>query len=439
MRQLPAAFACAGIAFAADCGSQPSPNLSTAPSITTATSPAGTSGVIGFGGLTTDKAAVSTYTESGFTVTLPSGNWQSRATYGNPLPFIQFLAQPNVPTAGEARVNFGGPTYFKSIDLYSSTTTIPYVITGVRKSATVFTLSGTVGNTYGAFRTIANPNQAPVDALTIVLTNVSTGQNAMGLDNIVTSTSPVAPPAQYALSGSVVDSESGAAVPAARLTISGGPDTNTSVTADASGSFRFPALTEAGFSIVANATGYLNSSQTTYLSANQSIAFRLLRDPRTIVSAPAPAGATVIAFGGLANDAVLSSYTESGFTVSTTQPGWTASAAYGHPAPFIQFYADGGATLTRSISVTAGGAPFTYFGSEIYSSTVKVPYTITGTRNGATAFSVTAELPNPTGSFRQVLNGSPTLPIDALSITLTNAAATCCRNPVGLDNIVVIR
>jgi hypothetical protein len=29
--------------------------------------------------------------------------------------------------------------------------------------------------------------------------------------------------------------------------------------------------------------------------------------------------------------------------------------------------------------------------------------------------------------------------IDALSIVLTNAAAACCRNPMGVDNIVLIR
>jgi hypothetical protein len=426
-------------ALSAGCGSRPTEYLSTAPSSATATPSANVAGVIGFGGLTTDKAAVSTYSESGFTVTLPSGSWQSRATYGNPLPFIQFFAQPNVPTNGEARVAFGAPTYFKSVDLYSSTTPIPYVITGVRSGATVFALSGTVGNTYGNFRTISNPNQTLVDALTIVLTNVSTVQNPMGLDNIATSTSPVAPPAQYALAGSVVDNESGQPISGARLTISGGPETSSTTTTDATGNFRFPALTEAGFSVSAAATGFLNGSQSTYLSANQSMTFRLLRDPRVVVSAPAPAGATVIGFGSMANGAALSSYPESGFTVSTTESGWAGTTGYGHPAPFIQFYAEGGTTVTRSIAITAGGAPFTYFGSEIYSSTVKVPYTITGTRNGATVFTTSAELPNPTGNFRQVLNGSPSLPIDALSITLTNAAAACCRNPVGVDNIIVIK
>jgi hypothetical protein len=33
----------------------------------------------------------------------------------------------------------------------------------------------------------------------------------------------------------------------------------------------------------------------------------------------------------------------------------------------------------------------------------------------------------------------PPAPIDSLLISLTNNAAPCCRNPMGLDNIVMAR
>jgi hypothetical protein len=48
-------------------------------------------------------------------------------------------------------------------------------------------------------------------------------------------------------------------------------------------------------------------------------------------------------------------------------------------------------------------------------------------------------LPNTFGNFRNVVNPNATDRIDALSIVLTNTAAPCCRNPMGLDNIALTR
>ena len=42
---------------------------------------------------------------------------------------------------------------FQSVDLYSSTTPIPYVITGITNSATVLSIQNTQGNTFGNFAT----------------------------------------------------------------------------------------------------------------------------------------------------------------------------------------------------------------------------------------------------------------------------------------------
>ena len=78
----------------------------------------------------------------------------------------------------------GAPFRFQSVDLYSSVTTIPYVITGILNSTTVFVAQATLGNTFGAFVTVQNPQSTTVvDSLVIRLSNSVAG-NPMGLDNI---------------------------------------------------------------------------------------------------------------------------------------------------------------------------------------------------------------------------------------------------------------
>lgn len=128
------------------------------------------------------------YTESGFTVSQTTGSWEVVTTYGNPAPFIQFFSDQS--TVAEIEVSAGGSVFvFNSVDLYSSTTPIPYTIRGMRDSRTVFTMGGTEPNTFGAFAAVTNPEvDTLVDRLTIELTNSSTiGPNPMGLDNIVVS------------------------------------------------------------------------------------------------------------------------------------------------------------------------------------------------------------------------------------------------------------
>jgi hypothetical protein len=72
------------------------------------------------------------------------------------------------------------------VDLYSSVTTIPYEITGFRDAAVVFSMTGTVPNTYGNFRTVLrSAGREMIDALIITLTNPTSIGNPMGLDNII--------------------------------------------------------------------------------------------------------------------------------------------------------------------------------------------------------------------------------------------------------------
>jgi hypothetical protein len=145
---------------------------------------------IGFGGLTTDRASVGTYSESNFTMTPTAASWIALTTFGNPAPFIQFSRAANQTTlVGEVAVTSSGSTFrFESVDVYSSVTAIPHEIIGLRNVAPVFSVTGTVPNTFGNFATITNPNlTAVIDTLLIRLSNPATPccSNPVGLDNIV--------------------------------------------------------------------------------------------------------------------------------------------------------------------------------------------------------------------------------------------------------------
>jgi hypothetical protein len=48
-----------------------------------------------------------------------------------------------------------------------------------------------------------------------------------------------------------------------------------------------------------------------------------------------------------------------------------------------------------------------------------------------------ATLPNTFGNFLTVLNPQAADLIDTLVISLSNPAAPCCANPMGVDNIAV--
>jgi hypothetical protein len=144
---------------------------------------------IGFAGLRDNRAAVPTYTESGFTISAVSADWMAITSFGNPLPSLQFMSAPGVTTTGEIRITAGGaPFWLVSADYYSSTTRIPYVIEGTLSSQPMFTVLNVLGNTFGSFVRVANPNvDAAVDALLIRLSNPAAPccGNPMGIDNIV--------------------------------------------------------------------------------------------------------------------------------------------------------------------------------------------------------------------------------------------------------------
>ena len=146
---------------------------------------------IGFSTLRENRAPFTTLVESGFRISVISADWIALTTYGNPQPFIEFYGPAGVTATGELRVTAGGaPFWLNSIDFYSSTTKIPYVIEGFLNSARMFTVSDVIGNTFGAFARRSNPKaDVPLQEIRVRLSNPSAPccGNPMGVDNIVVS------------------------------------------------------------------------------------------------------------------------------------------------------------------------------------------------------------------------------------------------------------
>jgi hypothetical protein len=155
---------------------------------------------------------------------------------------------------------------------------------------------------------------------------------------------------------------------------------------------------------------------------------------------PAGPGACVIGFDDLAiNGARFASQTACGLSVASSAAAWHVSTTYGHPAPFIQFLSAAGFTTIGEIAVTAVGGTFAFTSVDLYSSTTKIPYEIRGLAKGAVLFTIAKVQGNTYGGFATVVNPQASVAIDTLRVTLTNAAAPCCSNPMGLDEIRVVR
>lgn len=174
------------------CGPSATPGTVPTPDFLITSTPAGASTpcpTIGFDDAGAAAAPVTTYTSCGFTVTATTPNWTVWTGYGRPAPFIGFMSGAGATTTGGIRVTAAaGKFTFQSVDVYSSTTPIPYVIMGLANSAPVFALQSTQANTFGNFATISNPNaDAQIDALLIQLSNPAAPccPNPTGLDNIV--------------------------------------------------------------------------------------------------------------------------------------------------------------------------------------------------------------------------------------------------------------
>jgi hypothetical protein len=157
--------------------------------------------------------------------------------------------------------------------------------------------------------------------------------------------------------------------------------------------------------------------------------------------APTLPSSAIIAFDNVgASRTPITVYSESGFLVSTSRGNWIAWSDYGNPRPFVEFFSSAGGDATGDIVVfSEQHRPFRFQSVDLYSSTTPIPYSITGSRNNVAVLTVVDRLPNTFGNFRTVVNPQADALIDTLVISLTNQAAPCCQNPMGLDNIVLAR
>jgi hypothetical protein len=246
---------------------------------------------------------------------------------------------------------------------------------------------------------------------------------------------PAPVPTTSSLSGQVVDSTTGRGIPGATVSIAVGRNAGRSTTTDAAGSYSLTGLQPPpdGLGEITN----VNAFAAGYAAQTKEVAFTSTPSDETLFFKLVRANAA-ISFSGLAVNvgSPFTTYTESGFTVSTTAGGWTASG-YGNPGPSVIFSAAAGATVTGRMQVTAGGATFSFTSIDLYSSTTPIPYMITGLRNAAPMFTMTATLPNTFGNFVTVVNPQAAAVIDTLVVNLTDTAAACCSNPMGVDNIAV--
>jgi len=224
-----------------------------------------------------------------------------------------------------------------------------------------------------------------------------------------------------------------------------GPNAGQSTRTDAAGNFTLAGITSEPTSLQASATSYLTSNWGVPAGGDVRVNIIMTRTsspPSPPVPTPpptdptAPSGGAVITFRTGSGD--LTTYSEAGFTVSPVTASWFFSG-YGVPGPSLQFSTLAGVTTDGEIRITAGGSRFQFKSVDVYSSTTPIPYTFTGVLSSTTVFAVSGRHGNTFGNFATVANGRPDASIDTLLIRLSNAAAPCCGNPMGLDNIVLTR
>ena len=143
---------------------------------------------IEFTGAGPDGAAITTHNEAGYTLVLTQGSWTVAATKGNAPPSIQFVSAAGTSSTGEITLS-GAPFKFSYLDFSSSTTPLPFTITGTLRGRPLFTISSTL-TTQGAFRRVFNSSpdgNVVIDGLVIRLTNDAAAccVNPVAIDNIV--------------------------------------------------------------------------------------------------------------------------------------------------------------------------------------------------------------------------------------------------------------
>lgn len=233
----------------------------------------------------------------------------------------------------------------------------------------------------------------------------------------------VAPALTYTIKGAVVDPATGAPLPAASVDAGGGHSTTT----DAAGQFVLTWIAPGSVSLTVSKSGYVMSTQTLSIVGDITVTVRL----------SASTACDTVGFDEQQTNMMSFSVSIGcNATVRATTTNWVVSTSYGHPAPFIQFLSAAGTSTDGEVVVTGNrGTPFKFLSVDLYSSTTPIPYVITGFLNSVQVFSFRNTQGNTFGDFATVANPTSGTSIDTLVIHLSNPAAPCCSNPMGLDNI----
>jgi hypothetical protein len=241
----------------------------------------------------------------------------------------------------------------------------------------------------------------------------------------------IAPPT-FTVSGFVTDGTSGGILPKIDVQIVDSVSNVKLARTDNTGFYSIAGVAAGALTVTASATSYQTYARAATITADTRINVVL---PRAVAMV-----AGTITFDGIgANGSSVTSYSEGGFSVvPSASANWTAVTTYGHPAPFIEFNINGGVTVVGEVNLSANGAPFLFTSIDIYSSTTPIPYVIRGVRNSATVYTLAGTIPNTFGNFATISNSHTDL-VDTVIIDVTNAAAPCCRNPVGIDTIVIAK
>lgn len=98
-----------------------------------------------------------------------------------------------------------------------------------------------------------------------------------------TATSPSPSATTFSLSGKVSNSDTGASVTGATVSIVDGPNAGTSTTTDMSGNYSFTVLQQSGFTVTASAANYMSQSEGVTLTSNRTLNFSLRPQPMAII------------------------------------------------------------------------------------------------------------------------------------------------------------
>jgi len=141
-------------------------------------------GVITFDNLTgANGDPFANYTEGGFTVGAPAGDWSKAFNYGNPLPDVFSSPRLN-STPATLEVANGGLFTFGGADLSSNNGTTNYAFEGFLAGNPVFNQTGS-DSTSDTFITVPSSNSGvQMDSLFIILAPGSSAPSSYNVDNI---------------------------------------------------------------------------------------------------------------------------------------------------------------------------------------------------------------------------------------------------------------